>query len=100
MTQELEHISRSRIPLPEVLEDLSDLAPDGDGGVWLLSDQSRRLAPLALPLVVGEAVAIGHAVDLPHKIGKPEGLAFLAGGLVAVSDDRHDEKDNPWIFRR
>ena len=50
--------------------------------------------------MVGEAVAIGHAVDLPHKIGKPEGLAFLAGGLVAVSDDRHDEKDNPWIFRR
>jgi uncharacterized protein YjiK len=83
-----------------LLEDLSDLAPDHEGGVWLLSDQSRRFARMVLPLEPGGVVELGEVVALPHRIGKPEGLAFLPGGLVAVSDDRHDEKDNLWVFGR
>jgi len=81
------------------LEDLSDLALDHDGGVWVLSDESRSLAPLLLPVVPGAEVCIGPALRLPKKTGKPEGLAFLPTGLVAVADDRHDTDDNLWLFR-
>jgi hypothetical protein len=82
------------------MHDLSDIAPDHVGGVWLLSDQSRCAARLTLPLEPGAEVRTTGLLRLPHKIGKPEGLAFLPGGLVAVSDDRHDDADNFWVFRR
>lgn len=81
------------------MHDLSDIAPDHVGGVWLLSDQSRCAAQLTLPLSAGSAVRTTGLIHLPHKIDKPEGLAFLPGGLIAVSDDRHDDADNFWVFR-
>jgi hypothetical protein len=80
--------------------DLSDLAPDGEGGLWLLSDQSTCYGRLVLPLVPGADVEVVDVVDLPDAVRKPEGLAFLPGGLVAVAEDRHDTDDNLWILRR
>lgn len=81
------------------LEDLSDLAPDHDGGVWVLSDQSRCLARLVLPLEPSGAVAVTGTATLPKSIAKPEGLAFLGDGLVAVADDRKDTRDNLTVLR-
>lgn len=90
-------------PLPssvgKAFADLSDLAVDGSSGVWVLSDESRRIGRLRLPLVVGEAVGIDPVADLPKKVGKPEGLALLPGDLIAVADDRKDDRDNLWVLR-
>ncbi len=83
----------------ENLTDLSELAPDHQGGVWVLSDQSRCLAQVVLPLVPGERVAVATPLALPKKIGKPEGLAFLGDGLIAVADDRKAAHDNLWVLR-
>jgi hypothetical protein len=87
-------------PHGDRLADLSDLAVDHRGGLWVLSDQSRALAEVVLPLLSGAAPALGEVLALPRKIGKPEGLAFLPGDVVAVADDRHDEADNLWLLRR
>jgi hypothetical protein len=90
-------------PLPKRIRksfaDLSDLAMDGSAGVWVLSDKSRRIGRLGIPLAPGDEVDIEPFADLPQGIGKPEGLALLPGGLIAVSDDRKDERDNLWVFR-
>ncbi len=91
-------------PLPEavsdVLIDLSDLALDDDGALWLLSDQSRRLARLVAPLAPGEEPALDVVLDLPGKLRKPEGLCFLPHGLLAVAEDRKDDHENLWMLRR
>lgn len=80
------------------LHDLSDLALDGGGAVWLLSDQSARLARLVLPLAPGAEPAVVDVLDLPGAVDKPEGLCFLPGGVVAVAEDRHDDADNLWLL--
>ena len=87
-------------PHDDVLEDLSDLAVDHAGGLWVLSDQSRALAELQLPLEPGDEPRLGEVLRLPKKIAKPEGLAFLPSGVIAVADDRHDDADNLWLLRR
>ena len=91
-------------PLPEAVarqfHDLSDLAPDGVGGLWLLSDQSICYGRLVLPLRPGDAIDVVDVVDLPDAVRKPEGMAFLPGDLVAVAEDRHDTDDNLWLLRR
>lgn len=91
-------------PLPKAVarrfHDLSDLAPDHEGGLWLLSDQSTCYGRLVLPLLPGAEVAVVDVVDLPRDVRKPEGLAFLPGGLVAVAEDRHDTDDNLWLVSR
>ncbi|HET7902373.1 MAG TPA: SdiA-regulated domain-containing protein [Candidatus Nanopelagicales bacterium] len=82
------------------MRDLSDLAQDSEGAVWLLSDQSTRMARLVLPLDPGDAVALDDVADLPGRVRKPEGLCFLLGGVVAVAEDRHDDGENLWLLRR
>jgi hypothetical protein len=82
------------------LDDLSDLAVDRSGALWVLSDQSRALARIALPLVPDQPPQLVEVLRLPKKIAKPEGLAFLPSELVAVADDRHDDADNLWLLRR
>ena len=56
-------------------------------------------AGFGIPLAAGDEVAIDPVADLPKEIGKPEGLALLPGGLIAVADDRKDERDNLWVLR-
>jgi uncharacterized protein YjiK len=82
------------------MRDLSDLAQDADGAVWLLSDQSTRLARLVLPLDPEQVVAIDDVADLPGGVRKPEGLCFLPGGVIAVAEDRHDDDENLWLLAR
>jgi hypothetical protein len=73
------------------MTDISDLAPDHRGGVWVLSDEGRCLAELVLPLVPGSSPAVRRLQRLPHHIAKPEGLAFLGADVVAVADDFKDK---------
>ena len=80
-------------PLPDGcgLEDLSELAVDGAGGVWLLSDQSAVVARLALPLEPDAAPVLSGLLELPKKatkVGKPEGLVVLPDGRLLVAGDR------------
>jgi hypothetical protein len=82
------------------LDDLSDLAVDRSGALWVLSDQSRALARIALPLAPDAPPQLVEVLRLPKKIAKPEGLAFLPSQLIAVADDRHDDADNLWLLRR
>jgi len=82
------------------LHDLSDLARDASGDVWLMSDQSTRMARLALPLEPGADPVVEDVLDLPGSVDKPEGLCFLPGGVVAVAEDRHDDADNLWLLTR
>jgi hypothetical protein len=86
-------------PGTDALEDLSDLAPDHEGGVWVLSDQSRCLTQLALPLQPSGSIVVSGTARLPKTIAKAEGLAFLGDGLVAVADDRKDTRDNLTVLR-
>lgn len=80
-------------PLPDGsgLADVSELAIDGHGGVWLLSDQSAVVARLALPLEPGAVAVVSGLRGLPKKartIGKPEGLVVLPDGRFLVAGDR------------
>ncbi|MFN8130400.1 MAG: hypothetical protein U0R70_02490 [Solirubrobacteraceae bacterium] len=80
---------------PDGLDDLSDLAAAPDGSVHALSDQSRSLGRLALPLGPEAASAPATAIwALPKKVGKAEGLAFLPGGRIAIAGDRQDPGPN------
>lgn len=82
-------------PGPDGLDDLSDLAAAPDGSVHALSDESRSLARLALPLAPGDGAAPTAAIwKLPKQVGKAEGLAFLPGGRIAVAADRRDRDRN------
>ena len=82
------------------LHDLSDLAVDEHGDVWLLSDQSTCLARLELPLVPAEVLGIADVLDLPGAVDKPEGLCFLPGGVVAVAEDHKGDGANLWLLVR
>lgn len=81
----------------DLLEDLSGLAVDADGSLWLLSDQSRRLARIALdrPLVPGtELRELDDVLELPKLDGKPEGVAVLGNDRFLIVLDRSSEKNN------
>ena len=41
-----------------------------------------------------------EVLDLPSQVRKPEGLAFLPDGVVAVAEDRHDDDENLWLLAR
>ncbi len=73
------------------LDDLSELAVDGEARVWLLSDQSAVVARLTLPLEPEASPVVTGALRLPkkaHTIGKPEGLVVLPDGRLLVAGDR------------
>ena len=73
-------------------EDLSDAAVSPDGHLYLLSDADRCLLQLIPDLrPAAGAVRASARWDLPKKIKKPEGLAFLPDGSPVVACDRDDD---------
>jgi len=73
-------------------EDLSDAAVSPAGHLYLLSDAERCLLQLDADLrPAAEAIRPSARWELPKKIKKPEGLAFLPNGSPVVACDRDDE---------
>jgi uncharacterized protein YjiK len=82
------------------VDDLSDLVFH-DGRLFVLSDQSRAVVTVELPLRVGAdraEVADTWKLDLPKK-HKPEGLAVLPNGDFLVALDTKRPEENLLWFR-
>ncbi len=79
---------------PSGLADLSDLALTPDGSLAVLSDQSRAIGIIGLPLTRGITIDYTAVHELPKAVKKPEGLAWLSDGVVAVASDTKKPKDN------
>jgi hypothetical protein len=86
----------------EALEDVSDLAVGSEGDLWLLSDQSRSLARVDLPLSAagGRITEVAECWRLPKGAEKPEGLAWLGDGRVLVVLDLEVGAAAGWVLER
>ncbi len=83
----------------ELLEDVSDAALGPDGRLYLLSDQSRRLARLAPGIPPsGYPVGVEGSWRLPKRLDKPEGLTFLPDGRAVVATDTKGKGPNLFIL--
>lgn len=70
-----------------LMKDFSDLAVGEDGVLYLLSDESRRIAQLERTIRIDDDKAkIKVYWDLPNSIDKPEGLAFIGQHALVGSD--------------
>ena len=93
----------ARWPLARDLErrfrDISDCAMGPDGRIYLLSDQSRRIArlPPTLP-PPGEPVSADARWKLAGTVKKPEGLDFLSDGRAVVAVDEKDARHNLFLL--
>lgn len=85
------------------LVDVSDLDRDGEGRLWLISDQSQKLACLALDDPLSPAGGKVERLDglwrLPKNTKKPEGLAVLEHHVVVAMDTKKP-KDNGMALPR
>ena len=80
--------------LGRACHDLSDLEVGPDGSLYVLSDKSQSVARVGdLDPHAGIATA-GATWKLPHLDGKPEGLAFTAGGRAMVALDTRRARRN------
>ena len=70
------------------LDDLSELATDRNGQLYLLSGKSQRIARVTLPLDTEDgAFHLARIWDLPGSLAKPEGLVIGADGGPLVGLD-------------
>jgi hypothetical protein len=83
------------------IEDLSDIACAPDGGVYLVSDESRALLKLRLPLAATKDATAGFEArwELPEGMANAEGLAFLPDGRPVVAIDTDDDAANLFVLR-
>lgn len=80
--------------------DLSDLAVH-DGRLYVLSDQSRSVVAVDLPLAASATKAVADEVwdlDLSKRL-KPEGLEILPDGTFIVGIDTRKPEKNLYWFR-
>jgi uncharacterized protein YjiK len=86
----------------QVLEDVSDLAVGPAGELWLLSDKSRSVARVDLPLGAagGEVATVAECWRLPKGAEKPEGIASLGDGRVLVVLDLSGGAGAGWVVER
>jgi uncharacterized protein YjiK len=101
VTGDVEYVPLQVWPLEDAtIEDLSDIACAPDGGVYLVSDESRALLRLRLPLAAEDARAAFEASwELPEGMANAEGLAFLADGRPLVAVDTDGDEDNLFVLR-
>ncbi|MEJ7729985.1 MAG: esterase-like activity of phytase family protein [Polyangiaceae bacterium] len=101
VTGDVEYVPLQVWPLDDAsIEDLSDIARAPDGGVYLISDESRALLRLRLPLAAEDAHAeIEARWDLPDRMANAEGLAFLADGRPLVAVDTEEDEANLFVLR-
>lgn len=88
----------------KALGDISSIATDSDGNLWLLSDKSQRVGRIGLdvPLErdVDEVRDLDEVWKLPKGAEKPEGIAALGDGRVLVALDTRSTSDNGMIVAR
>ena len=80
--------------LAKTCADFSDLEIGPDGCLYLLSDQSSTIARLDHLQAGGGTAALLDAWRLGDLDGKPEGLAFTAGGRAIVGLDTRKPRRN------
>jgi uncharacterized protein YjiK len=80
------------------VEDVSDVAATADGRLYLLSEDSKRIVEVELPLdrEGGAAVALG-SFKLKGA-AHPEGLVLLDGSVPLVASDEKDEDENLFLY--
>jgi uncharacterized protein YjiK len=81
----------------DVLDDISGLAVGPDRSLWLLSDESARLARLALDQPLGTELTLSdldEVLEIPDVNGKPEGVAVLGNNRFLITLDRDSKKNN------
>jgi uncharacterized protein YjiK len=82
------------------MDDLSDAAVGPDGRIYLLSDQSRRIARIQERVGPGEEhVGLDASWDLPAQIAKPEGLTISHNWTPIVAVDKQEQERNLYILR-
>jgi len=81
------------------VDDVSDVAATAEGRVYLLSEDSRRIVEIALPLDRrgGEAAAL-RSFKLPKRAGHPEGLMIVDGSRPLVASDDKEAGENLFLF--
>lgn len=88
----------------KALGDVSAIATDSEGDLWLLSDKSQRVGRLGLddPLDPDDTdIRDLHEIwDLPDGAEKPEGIAALGNGRVLVALDTGSTAGNGMIVAR
>ena len=74
--------------------DISELAVDGDGRLYLLSDQGRAIARLEGDLDPAEdKIDVKALFSLPPPVDKPEGLVFASGTPFVATDGKQVAAD-------
>lgn len=82
------------------LADVSDLAADINAGIFLLSDESRRICEIRLPLLTTAAhFDTNSCFVFPGKLPHPEGLS-IQGTSFVVGLDNMAKKTNVHAFTR
>ncbi len=88
----------------KALGDVSAIATDPAGDLWLLSDKSQRVGRLGLDDPLGpdddEIRDLDEIWDLPEGAEKPEGIAALGNGRVLVALDTRSTSGNGMIVTR
>jgi hypothetical protein len=93
----------ARWPLERAFEhrfrDISDVAAGPDGRIYLLSDQSSRIArlPVGLP-APGEPVGADATWTLEGRPDKAEGLELLPDGRAIVAIDERKGRGNLFVL--
>jgi hypothetical protein len=80
--------------LTKICPDFSDLEVGPDGRLYLLSDKSATIARIDGLAPGGGIVKLTAAWRLSDLGGKPEGLAFTAGGCAVVALDKRKSRRN------
>jgi uncharacterized protein YjiK len=81
-------------------DDLSDATVGPDGRIYLLSDQSRRIARIQERVRPdSEHVSLDASWDLPAQIDKPEGLTISHNWTPIVAVDKQEQERNLYILR-
>ena len=88
----------------KALGDISSIATDSDGNLWLLSDQSQRVGRVGLDVPLDpdddEVRDLDEIWKLPKGAEKPEGIAALGDGRVLVALDTRSTSRNGMIVTR
>lgn len=84
------------------VDDLSELTVGPDGRLYVLSDQSRRIARVEATLrpESDEKVSFDAAWKLPRKAEKPEGLVLAPGLVPVVAIDMPQGEEDLFVAKR